>query len=40
MKSEYVKGNAELTRQIDLLKKEMEQVSKRANQALTASQGK
>jgi isopentenyl phosphate kinase len=40
MKSEYVKGNAELNRQIDLLKKEMKQVSKRANQALTASQRK
>jgi hypothetical protein len=31
MKSEYVKGNAEPNRQMDLRRKEMEQVSKRAN---------
>ena len=38
MKSEYQRGVKEMTRQMGELKKEMELVSKRANQALTAAQ--
>jgi hypothetical protein len=40
MKSEYEKGMLDMTKQMESLRKEMEAVSKKANQAVTASQRK
>jgi hypothetical protein len=40
MKSEYEKGMLDMTKQMESLRKEMEAVSRKANQAVTASQRK